>query len=476
MGQKMDLGAQKNPEHGDSVKSSRAERSSDDPSQSNEHSQAPILPNRDGLNPEPAYNPTLVFSPLQEVKRYTREFRSARGAFHAIFDRAEDYFDSVLVTAGINRTNPEYPSFIYLNSIPDLRGHNPHKAIFGQRSVSPNPYFLAAITVPLPSTSLDQSEGNQSPVLGVQPGFTKPGEKPCIPRDRMLIAWLEYSRSNQCYYLRRPNSHGLVDSAQLRFENLTSLQQCTRDQWNWSGLERTVREVLAPKGLEVVHKDLGAFNHIWDDQIEIRGGNPKDLPPAYEILADVLDAIAKVNVRMEGFFKPRVIAKPERPSAKNITEQAKRFADINRVSDISNELDTIIEQGRHLLGPDTDPYTVGCIGELVNRLEREANADTKRSSLTFKLPESSLSRRKQNSSEQLLSDLEDILISWAPNLSRAPDCVKDFFQAVNELQQDAKMGAKIAPELCQSMIRALEEGLLCLQVTNNLPFKENERL
>jgi hypothetical protein len=476
MGQKMDRGAQKNLEHGDSVKSSRAERSSGDPAQSNEHSQAPILPNRDGLNEEPADNSSLVFSPLEEVKRYANEFRSARAAFHAIFHRAEDYFDSVLVTAGTDRTNPDYPSFIYLNSIPDLRGHNPHKAIFGQRSVSPNPYFLAAITVPLPSTSLDQSEGNQASVLGVQPGFTKPGEKPCIPRDRMLIAWLEYSRSNQCYYLHRPNSHSLVDSAQFRFENLTLLQQCTRDQWNWSGLERAVREVLAPKGLEVVHKDLGAFNHIWDDQIEIRRGSSKDLPPAYEMLADVLDAIAEVNVRKEGFFNTRVIAKPERPLAINITEQAKRFADINRVSDRSKKLDTIIEQGRYLLGQYTEPYTVGCLGELVSRLEREANAKAKRSSLPFELPESPLFRGRQNSSSQLVSDLEDILRSWVPNPSRTPECVKDFFRAVDDLRQDAKMGAKITPERCQSIVCALEKGLLCLQVTNNLPFKGNEPL
>ncbi len=114
MGQKMDLGAQTNPEHGYSFKSSRHEGSSGDPSKSPEHSPTPNLPNRDGLNPEPADNPAQAFSPLQEVKRYTREFRSARAAFNAIFHRAEDYFDSVLVTAGIDRTNPEYPSFIYL--------------------------------------------------------------------------------------------------------------------------------------------------------------------------------------------------------------------------------------------------------------------------------------------------------------------------------------------------------------------------
>lgn len=48
MGQKMDLGAQTNPEHGDSFKSSRHERSSGDPSKSPEHSPTPNLPNSHG--------------------------------------------------------------------------------------------------------------------------------------------------------------------------------------------------------------------------------------------------------------------------------------------------------------------------------------------------------------------------------------------------------------------------------------------
>jgi hypothetical protein len=126
MEQNMDLAAKNNPEHGDSYKSSQAERPSGDSLQSNKHSPTPILPERDEFNPEPADNTYLASSPLQELKRHTRELLNARGAFQLIFHRAEDYFNSVLVTAGIDRTNPEYPSFIYLNSIPDLRGHNPH--------------------------------------------------------------------------------------------------------------------------------------------------------------------------------------------------------------------------------------------------------------------------------------------------------------------------------------------------------------
>jgi hypothetical protein len=86
-----------------------------------------------------------------------------------------------------------------------------------------------------------------------------------------------------------------------------------------------VQEVLAPKGLEVVHRELGGFRNIWDDRIEIRRGNSKDLPPAYEMLADVLDAIAKVNVRMEGLFNPRVISRPERPLATKSLSRPKGF-------------------------------------------------------------------------------------------------------------------------------------------------------
>jgi hypothetical protein len=461
----MGLHAENDPSKSDSVEPSRPESGSEpahnDTSGPRQHLSSPALPEREMQSPVSVDNPLRASSPLAEVRRFAHEFRLARGEFLSEFHRAEDYFDSLLITAGIDKTAADYPSHITLNSIPDLRGHNPYPTIFGRDfTVSPNPCFIAAITVPFPAGNCDQSGDNQSSAVGAQPGFTQPGEKPRIPDDRMLLAWLEYNRGEQCYRLYRPNAHGLVDASLNRFKNLALRQQCPRDSWSWDGVEGTLREMLTTKGLVVITPDLGNFRTIWDDKIEIRAGDgSRKFPPPYELLADVLDVFAKLNIRRGGFLWSKVIAEPARPPAANITAQAKQFADINRVPEKEKRRRALEEQGYHLLGHGTDSYTVGCIGELVSRLAREASPDSSRRSLPFKLPESPLFVKKQNRSSQLLADLDDIITSWAPTPSRAPECVKDFFRAIDELREDAKLGGGITPGRCQEVIDHLETGL-----------------
>ncbi len=461
----MGLHAENHPDESDSVKPSRPESSPDpaysEPSRSHDHLSSPALPAREGRSPASVDNSLQASNPLEEVKRFAREFRMARGEFLSQFHRAEDYFDSLLITAGIDKTAPDYPSYITLNSIPDLRGHNPYPTIFGRDfAVSPNPSFIAAITVPFPAGDRAQADENQASALGAQPGFTQPGEKPRIPDDRMLLAWLEYNRGERCYKLCRPNPHGILDASMYRFKNLTLRQQCPRDSWAWNGVEGTLREMLTTKGLVVVTPDLGNFRTIWDDKIEIRAGDgTRKLPSPYEVLADVLDVFAKLNIRRGGFLWSKVIAEPARPPAANITARAKQFADINRVPEKEKKRRELEEQGDHLLGHGIDSYTVGCIGELVSRLEQEASPDFLRSSLPFKLPESPLFLKKHDRASQLLTDLDDIITSWGPSPSRTPECVKDFFRAIDELREDAKLGGEITRERCQEVVTLMEVGV-----------------
>jgi hypothetical protein len=412
----------------------------------------PLLPPSQLRVFEPYPNP--VARPLEVLKDFSSRFRTARDEYRDALIAA-GHFDRILITVRSNTDTDQWP-YLSLSSIPDLRGINPHSTIFGSgraSSLSPNPRFLAAITVPLSDMGNDTSGEIQSPMPGVETGCTEPNGRFPIPSDRMLLVLLRYNSNEKYYELIKPNNRRLFNLAGSLC-SVSADQQWFRENWPWKNLAKSLGALLADKGL-----DVGVpFNHQPDlnDTIIIKAQDSETIHQPYEVLADVLEAIARVNYRREGLFNP-VETRPDRPPATNITEEAKVFIRETGVAAIIEQLHALVEEGRNLLGGEIHSLTVGCLGELISRLEKEAKSASRSS---HSPPDGSRMRgftEKQVQQSRLRSDLDKIIKFWHPDLAEAPECVNDFFQAIDNLRPG--VATEDTTEWSQNLLTKLEAEL-----------------
>lgn len=378
-------------------------------------------------------------TPLDELKTYAREMNAGYRTLADSIGRAKQLFNSLHITVEADRSREAYPQFVTLNKIPNLNGIDPYRVIFpGDPYLDERRHFFAVITVSLPNQLT--SPGDAAPA-GVKAGLAEAGEKPRIPRDQAVIAWLEYDGAHDCYTVRRPNPRGLGDYSEFRFTDLEPHQKLLDDRWAWNGLERALQSVL-PEGLLAEDRHHGGLREILNDAINIRSvDSSHPLPRPYEMAAYLLDAIAEVNVTRGGFLWSKEIARPARPPATEIVDQAEQFATIHKSREAHSQMSALKELGSHLLGLQASWSTVACVGELVARLEEEMTKGT---------PPSRLAR-----------DLKKIL-GWPSKQIKGPACVGDFLKAVDDMKRTADVGGRVGGEECKVALESLNRGLRAL--------------
>jgi hypothetical protein len=299
----------------------------------------------------------------------------------------------------------------------------------------------------------DTSGEIQSPMPGVETGCTESNGRFPIPSDRMLLVLLRYNSDEKYYELIKPNNIRSINLAGILC-SVSQDQQWFRENWPWENLAKSLGKLLAGKGL-----DVGVpFNHlpVLNDRIIIKAQDSKTIHQPYEVLADVLEAIAQVNHRREGLFSP-VETRPDRPPATNITKEAEVFIKETGVAAIIEQLHALVEEGWNLLGGEIPSLTVGCLGELISRLEREAESASQSS---HSPPDGSRMRgftEKQVQQSRLWYDLDEIIKFWHPDLAEAPECVKDFFRAIDNLRPG--VATKDTTEWSQNLLTKLEAEL-----------------
>ena len=97
------------------------------------------------------------------------------------------------------------------------------------------------------------------------------------------------------------------------------------------------------------------------------------------------------------------------------------------------------ERAPQLLGIHARWYTVACLGDLVDRLEKET--------IQSSLP------------SRLAKDLKKNLDLWRPRQDKAPECVRDFFRAVDDIKTNAELGRRDSATQCTQALQELERGL-----------------
>lgn len=396
---------------------------------------APLTP----ANPLEWQPITQTSDPLAELKKYAKELDAQYSDLTDSIVKAKHHFGSLHITVEADRSRPSYPEFVTLNTIPNLHGIDPYRIIFpGDPYLDERRHFFAAITLSLPNRLTSSS--NAAPA-GVQAGLAEAGERPSIPRDQAVMAWLEYDAAGDCYTVRRPNTRGLGDYSEFRFDNLESHQKLLDSRWAWSGLERALGLVL-PEGLVAEDRHHGGLRDILNDAIDIRSADSSHpLPRPYEMTAYLLDAFAEVNVTRGGFLWSKEIARPARPAATEITKQAEQFATIHHTRESRDMMSALKERGSNLLGIKTKWSTVVCLGELVTRLEKEMTKSTPPS--------------------RLAQDLKKML-GWQPSQRRGPECIHDFLMAVEELRSTAEIGGRVSAAQCKEALEGLDRGLRAL--------------
>lgn len=376
------------------------------------------------------YQTSLVGDPLAVLKQYGDKFDSALTDSARSLVRAEEFFGSLHVTVEADRSRPQYPHFVTLAKVPDLRGINPYRLISPHIPDGGSPEnFFAVVTISLPNRlSL------KDPVVraGIEPGLASGRELPHIPRNEAVLLWLEHDADRQCYTIRRPNPRGLFDRSDVRFSNLAPHQKLPVDRWGWNVLEKRLRIVL-PKGLIAEDRHGGGLREILNDAIDVRVKNDRErLPEPYKMLEYLLDALAIIDGGTGG----------NRPVANSILREAERFAAEHNSIEKSRELDAMMRQAGQVLDLDTNGSTITCLGKLVKRLEREV--------LNGSAP------------SRLSSDLRDLCTKWGPVKIKSPSCIQDFMSGVSSLIRGTHFGSVGQGDTgrkAAELLKELEAGL-----------------
>lgn len=382
---------------------------------------------------------TQPTNPLAELKTFARELNTHYERLTDSIFRAKDHFNSLHITVEADRSHPDYPRFVTLNKIPNLHGVDPYRVIFPS-----NPYlgehrrFMAAITLSLPNRLHHQAGAAPAEVRA---GLAEPGEKPHIPPDQTVMVWLKFDEEHGCYTVRRPNTRGLGDYSDFHFADLEPHQKLLDNRWAWNGLERALQAVL-PTGLIAEDRHRGGLRDILNDAIDIKSENSAHpLPSPYEMTAYLLDALAEISVTRGGFLWSKEIARPVRPPVTEITKEAEQFAAIHQTREAHHQMSELKKEGEQLLGLPISWATAQRVGELVERLEREAI--------------------KKTDPSRLARDLKKI-VGWRLNKAGEPECIRDFYRTVDEIQKTAELGGSVSGPECTAALVKLELDLRAL--------------